>query len=897
MSPAIAFFAKGWKRLKFSFFTALSVLFLTRIFSVLLNTQANLGELVRPHLTSPDYLGWVSVGIFLLLFVAHHYSLRDLPEKLSLRLVKIFPICYAFLAIFTTKVANKSYLSWIFEGRVSFEDFLSLVSMDFFFQAPYTFWCLCWFPVTFYLARNFNKERFLGILWILPFFLLSLDMNNILGAFYFVLFLSTLIGLKFESQGSPRAIYTFWGLSFLTTILYLSYFSIIYKATIMVVTILFPLAWLIGYWYFRTCEMENSKPSMAISWFSLAIFGGLLSQALLPSPMGTCVFNFWFLIASLNFAFLTIIPTLFSLILSLMAGLISRKIEKPLFFMLIFCFASFYIADALVFFKNGMRLNYQTINWTLGLNSLGSIITTSIAVLGWQKILMLLLSFFTIGFSIFLASKKNYSKPTKAAFSSSLVILLVVSSVSFTASRFATHQLNVFRDPIRTLLATTPIFDLLDSRPELESLKKEFSQLGFDIDKSVQKFENAQSKLAEKSPKNLIMIVLESTGNEYISLFGQKDLTWPKLETLKDRMEIFPFYFSTFPESSNAEYSIMTGLMPVGFHILRTKPEFRSETMIEILKGAGYYCSIFFSGYLGDTGLSGFYLPRGLDKIYDAITLPNTSLDDGWIWGIKESVMVDNINKLLEERKEAPDKPFFIYYRSIFPHVPFDNIDGSSPHFSENDYLDGKWVGRFKNCLLYMDSQIFRLIKQLEKTGLDKDTYVMIVSDHATMLGEFGRTGHGWNLAPYLTNVPMLIIHPESKGLKTNLNSGSHIDILPTALNLIGAQDKYHNIIQGEDLRGEQVASRSIFLSSFNHKALIEGKNYYWYLEDNEQCQVYTFGLLGKKTKFRIAKDLAPYGVETRIEKIKKLGKLQKKLIMNFEFYNSRYKEQKKEAK
>ncbi|GAB4269083.1 MAG: hypothetical protein Kow0029_04910 [Candidatus Rifleibacteriota bacterium] len=888
--------AKFFDRFKSSIISGLVVLFTVRMLAVFLNTPANIGELVRPYIYYPDNIGWIAVGLYLSFFLVHHLALQRMPVEFTLRIVKIFPASFVFLALFTTTIANRSYLFRIFEGQVSIHDFIALQTMDFFFQAPYTFWCICWFCLTYYLARSLHKEKYLDILWLPPFFLLNLNMNNLLIVFYVAMLSATAIGFKFHRSHTPKLLFYFWGITFLLTLFFLSYYSIIYRVTLLVVTNIFPISWFIAYWYLHVCESKKTDSARALSWFSIAIFAGIMSQSLIVDPMGKSLVNFWFIIFSMNCAFFSVIPIVTSAFSSYFTGLLSEKLEKPVFYSMILAFSIFYIADALVFYKNGLKLNFHTISWVLGLRNLSSIIDTAVSVIDVKIALLMLAAFLLPVFLAYLV-KQSYDRKPVGPLASSLSIILVISATSYVGYHIATSRLNVLNDPLRNFFATVPYLnDLLSSRPTFTELKEEFKEAGFDMDKAINDFKKSQDGMVERK-KNLILITLESTGNEYISMFGCKDMTWPKLEARKDQIEVFPRYFSTFPESANAEFSLMTSLMPVPFHILRNKPEFHSEILIDILKAAGYSCNIFFSGFLGDTGLASFYLPRKADEIFDATTLPETTTEDGWVWGIKEHVMVDRINKLLEKKSKNPKKPFFIYYRTIFPHAPLDHIENTPPHFSESDALQGKWVGRFKNCLLYIDTQIDRIMKQLEATGLEKDTYVIVVADHATMLGEFVLLGHGWNLAPYLTNVPFLIIHPEKTRMKTNLNTGSHIDLLPTALNLIGVKNRFDNIIQGRDLHGPEIASRSIFLSSFNHQALIEGNLYYWYIADRDELRLYRFDMLGRKNKFRLIKDQSGYGVKDRIKRIKKIMKLQKTFLMNYEYYNKAHKKSVKKNK
>jgi glucan phosphoethanolaminetransferase (alkaline phosphatase superfamily) len=65
---------------------------------------------------------------------------------------------------------------------------------------------------------------------------------------------------------------------------------------------------------------------------------------------------------------------------------------------------------------------------------------------------------------------------------------------------------------------------------------------------------------APSSRPNVLLIVLESSYNRYLSLFGAADETQPLLKKYKDRMELFPNFYSNFPNSLQARFSVLSGL-------------------------------------------------------------------------------------------------------------------------------------------------------------------------------------------------------------------------------------------------------------------------------------------------------------------------------------------------
>lgn len=86
-----------------------------------------------------------------------------------------------------------------------------------------------------------------------------------------------------------------------------------------------------------------------------------------------------------------------------------------------------------------------------------------------------------------------------------------------------------------------------------------------------------------------------------------------------------------------------------------------------------------------------------------------------------------------------------------------------------------------------IDRSVGRILESLRKTGLDQDTIVIFTSDHGELLGDHGL----WKKGPFyyegLMNIPLIMAGPGvNPGVTQEL--ASTIDILPTALELMGAE-------------------------------------------------------------------------------------------------------------
>ena len=121
---------------------------------------------------------------------------------------------------------------------------------------------------------------------------------------------------------------------------------------------------------------------------------------------------------------------------------------------------------------------------------------------------------------------------------------------------------------------------------------------------------------------NVLVVFMESSYNKHLSLFGSTEDTQPELSRYKDRMELFPNFFSAFTGSIHARFATFTSLYPsLDFHAF-TQERVPVKSLFEVLHDHGYTCSMFYSSFFDYTGFRDFLKNRGLDEMYDADTMP-----------------------------------------------------------------------------------------------------------------------------------------------------------------------------------------------------------------------------------------------------------------------------------
>ena len=389
---------------------------------------------------------------------------------------------------------------------------------------------------------------------------------------------------------------------------------------------------------------------------------------------------------------------------------------------------------------------------------------------------------------------------------------------------------------------------------------------------------------------NVLLIFQESSYNQHLSLFSGTNETQPLLSNYKDRMEVFPNFFSSFAGSIHARFATFTGLYPVPDYSQFTLNRVPVKSVFEVLGEQGYECSIFYSSYLDYTGFRDFLKNRQISAMYDADTMPGEQGAERVSWGLTEESTARAIRQQLKKYAGSGQR-FFLTYVPAAPHYPYDRIPKEFRKFKLSNY--GDYSSAYLNELLYMDSIIASIVDELKQSGLLDKTLVLITSDHGEMLGENGGPmGHGWRVTPQLANVPLIILDPEQKKYRVNPVVGSQVDLLPTVLDALGLPAPPGELYQGRSLYSPtSIEHRRIYLSSYDEFAVITGQEIRADSrrestgnQSSHPGLVYQISNHGPVTLFTETNGVPPLRIS-----IQRFDDLQETLLRNYAFYRDSF--------
>lgn len=293
-----------------------------------------------------------------------------------------------------------------------------------------------------------------------------------------------------------------------------------------------------------------------------------------------------------------------------------------------------------------------------------------------------------------------------------------------------------------------------------------------------------------RRPKNAILVVLESTGAKYLSLYGSRYPTTPNLGAEARHALVFDNVYAHVGLTANALVSMTLSIYPYMTWREYTVeyPRFPGETLAELLKQRGYRTAFLESAYLDYVNQDGFLADRGFDRLEDWDDLGDGPPVNSW--GGHDRALVDRALRYAEEDR---DTPFFAVLWTAQSHHPYDPVPGQPEidFFREAPRPRDWWdLGRYLNTVADVDRQLGRLFAGLRERGLDQDTVVMVTGDHGQAFGDPHPTwGHGFRVYQENVHVPLMIwspaLFPEGRRVPT---IGGHVDVSPTLADLLGVK-------------------------------------------------------------------------------------------------------------
>ncbi|MFA5489650.1 MAG: LTA synthase family protein [Candidimonas sp.] len=283
-------------------------------------------------------------------------------------------------------------------------------------------------------------------------------------------------------------------------------------------------------------------------------------------------------------------------------------------------------------------------------------------------------------------------------------------------------------------------------------------------------------------PRNLVLIVEESLGAQYVGNLGGAGLT-PCLDELAAAGWNFTRAYATGTRSVRGLEAVSAGFPPSISDAALRLPGAQSHffTLAQLLKQHGYRSRFIYGGEAHFDNMKSFFLGNGFDDLYEQSSFKNPAFVG--TWGASDEDMFHCLHDLLSA---PPGQPTLTLAFSVSNHSPWEYPAGRIQAQGHPATVE--------NTVRYADWAIGQFFEKAKRSAYWDDTVFLVVADHDARVG-------GANLVPLRHfHIPALILGADVAARRDE-RLISQIDLPVTLLSLIGV-DGEHPMI-GRDLTGE----------------------------------------------------------------------------------------------
>jgi phosphoglycerol transferase MdoB-like AlkP superfamily enzyme len=305
--------------------------------------------------------------------------------------------------------------------------------------------------------------------------------------------------------------------------------------------------------------------------------------------------------------------------------------------------------------------------------------------------------------------------------------------------------------------------------PEMQHIVREAAGFtGPMLDPKYPSMHRQQASAKPAKPLNLVIIMEESLGAQYIGTLGGQKLS-PQFDALAQEGWLLARTYATGTRSVRGLEAINTGFLPTPAEAVLKLP--RSQhgffTLAGLLGEFGYHSRFIYGGEAHFDNMKSFFLGNGFNEVIDQpkFEVPPTFVGS---WGASDE---DMFNELHHRLMQDGDRRQFTLAFSVSNHTPWEypagRIQASMPAAS------------VQNTVRYADWAIGRFFARAKLSPYWDHTVFLIVADHDSRV-------FGASLVPVKHfHIPALIL---GAGVPAQRDEHivSQIDLAPTLLSLIG---------------------------------------------------------------------------------------------------------------
>lgn len=313
--------------------------------------------------------------------------------------------------------------------------------------------------------------------------------------------------------------------------------------------------------------------------------------------------------------------------------------------------------------------------------------------------------------------------------------------------------------------------------------KKAFTEKNYFGEEELARIFNPIQQFApQENPqrKNIVIIIVESFGKEYIGTYNPDNNLTPFLDSLIKRSRSYRYSYGNGQKSIDGMPSVLSSIP------MFVEPFFTTEASLNRVSGIanelgkiGYSSAFFHGAPNGSMGFQAFANATGFDSYYgldEYCGSPNhNGMDDhDGTWAIWDEPFLQYYAECMNSMQE----PFITSVFTASSHDPFRIPEKYSNVFTSEGHP-------FRKCVQYTDYALKRFFEYAEKQEWYSNTLFVITADHTNCRNE-----RRYNTASGIFEVPVIFFSPEGEepfapGMDETMIA-QQIDIMPTILEYVG---------------------------------------------------------------------------------------------------------------
>ncbi len=320
---------------------------------------------------------------------------------------------------------------------------------------------------------------------------------------------------------------------------------------------------------------------------------------------------------------------------------------------------------------------------------------------------------------------------------------------------------------------------------------------------------------------DLVVCAIDACRADHVGCYGYARPTTPNIDRLAEGCITFERHFVPHSGTKPSTVSLFTGVYPhTHLAIPYSATDRDLSTMPKVLANAGFETALFSSNPVATPAMG---VGTHFQHVFAAADTSSWEGDAGRPVELASREPSPLISAFDDWLSEAHRTRFFAYLHFLPPHTPYDAPQemkamfvgqkppgawqGGFPFPSvalrergvEPPPLD-EWVNLYDANLRWADSAVGAVEAVLRRHGVERETMLIVTSDHGEAFREHGYKFHGRGVYDELVWVPLLIRLPGEVRFQGSVTALTQtVDLLPTVLDVFGVEQRPDRV-QGRSL-------------------------------------------------------------------------------------------------